>query len=319
MMNQTLTAIEGLRVGHWEDGSGLTGCTVILCPAGTIGGVDQRGGAPGTRETDLLRPLQMMEQVHAVVLSGGSAYGLRTADGVMIYLREQGIGFPTGSGVPVPIVPAAILYDLEVGAAVFPSSTNGYEAAASASNATVRQGNIGVGIGCTVGKLAGMQRATKTGLGTAAIILPDGLIVAALFAVNAVGDVLADNGEIIAGLRDAATGQFVGTLNTMRHMIAPSPDTPTSNTVIGIVATNAKLTKSQTNKVAQMAHDGLARAVTPAHTMYDGDTIFSLATGQLPADLNLVGALAAEVTADAIRAGVTHASTLGGVRAGTKQ
>lgn len=310
--NNSLTAVDGLRVGHWTDTDTVTGCTVVLCPPGTVGGVDQRGGAPGTRETDLLRPLHLVNEVNAILLAGGSAFGLSAADGVMRYLREMGVGFPTGSGVPVPIVPAAILYDLEIGAPEAPTAESGYAAAVGASNAPVMTGNVGAGTGCTVGKLAGLATATKGGLGSAAVTLPGGLTVAALFAVNAVGDVVALDGTILAGLRDVETGAFIGTLAAMQALSAQPPP---GNTVIGVVATNAALTKETTNKVAQMAHDGLARAVVPAHTMFDGDTIFALATGAVQADVNLVGALAAEVSARAIRAGVAAATTLGGVRA----
>ena len=308
--NTTLTAIDGIRVGHWTDTTAATGCTVVLCPPGTVGGVDQRGGAPGTRETDLLRPMHLVNEIHALFLAGGSAFGLSAADGVMRYLREQGVGFATGSGLNVPIVPGAILYDLEIGEADAPTGDSGYAAAANASDIPVEMGNIGAGTGCTVGKLGGMATATKAGLGTAAITLPNGLTVAAMFAVNAVGDVVGADGNILAGLRHPETGDFVGSLAAMQAM---SAQPPLSNTVIGIVATNAKLSKEAVNKVAQMGHDGLARAVRPAHTMYDGDTIFSLATGAIEADVNLVGALAAEVSARAIRNGGGSGRDLAGI------
>lgn len=311
-MNNTLTAIDGVTVGHVTDTDTLTGCTVILLPPKTIGGIDQRGGAPGTRETDLLRPMHMVEAVNALVLSGGSAFGLAAADGVMQYLREQNIGFPTGSGVHVPIVPAAILYDLEVGKPHAPTANDGYEAAKNATTDPIQSGCLGVGTGCRVGALAGNAQATKGGLGSAAVYLPNGLIVAALFAVNAVGDILDENGQILAGLRHPKTGDWLGSLNAMTHLHA---NPPTSNTVIGTVITNAQLTKEHVNKVAQMAHDGLARAVHPAHTMYDGDTIFAFATGQVTADVNLVGAYAAEVVATAIRDGVRSATNMGGLQA----
>lgn len=315
MTNHSLTAVPGISVGHHTHTDWMTGCTVILCPAGTVGGVDQRGGAPGTRETDLLRPMHLVEHVDAIVLSGGSAFGLRTADGVMQYLREQGRGYATGSGVAVPIVPAAILYDLEIGEPKAPSADDGYTAAASAAEKPVQQGSVGAGTGCRIGTLGGNARATKGGLGSASITLPSGVTVAALFAVNCVGDIVADDGTIIGGLR-GEDGGYVGTLNAMRAMA--NPPAQTGNTVIGVVATNANLTKEQVNKVAQMAHDGLARAVRPAHTMYDGDTIFALATGQLQADVNVVGAFAAEVTATAIRSGIQNAESAGGVRAASR-
>lgn len=314
--NTTLTAIPGLKVGHTTDLDAVTGCTVILCPPGTVGGVDQRGGAPGTRETDLLRPLHLVEQINAIVLSGGSAFGLAAADGVMRYLESQGIGYPVRSGAVVPIVPAAILMDLDIGdGSVRPDAAAGYAACESASDAPVAQGNVGAGTGCRVGAMLGNQFATKGGLGSAAVELGDGLVVAALCAVNPVGDIIDSDGTIIAGLRQPPDGnQFQGMLNVLRgggRFTAPAA----SNTVIGVVATNARLTKEETNRVAQMAHDGLARAVNPAHTLYDGDTLFALATGAFPADASIIGAFAAEVVAQAIRSGVRSATTLAGVRA----
>lgn len=315
--NNTLTAVPGIRVGHATDLAGVTGCTVILCPEGTVGGVDQRGGAPGTRETDLLRPMHLVEQVHAIVLSGGSAYGLAAADGVMGYLEEQGIGFPMLDLV-VPIVPAAILMDLIIGdPKVRPDAAMGYAACEDASDSPVAQGSVGAGTGCTVGKFGGGQWMTKGGIGSASVDLGGGMVVAALIAVNAIGDVLDEQGQILAGLRtmDGSAG-FSDTLAMMRlRANQQPPQSVQNNTVIGVVATNARLTKEQTNKVAQMAQDGLARAVRPAHTMYDGDTIFALATGQVEADVNLIGAYAAEVTAQAIRNGIRAATTLGDVRA----
>ncbi|MEO0562625.1 MAG: P1 family peptidase [Chloroflexota bacterium] len=311
MTNQTLTAINGVLVGHWTDTANATGCTVVHCPDGTVGGVDQRGGAPGTRETDLLRPMHTVNHINAIVLSGGSAFGLASADGVMRYLREQNIGFPTGSGVNVPIVPSAILYDLEIGNPIPPTADAGYEAAVAATDAPVVSGNTGAGAGCTVGKILGMGQASKGGLGNAAIQVGDGLIVTAMVAVNAIGDILDENGAILTGVRNPAGG-YLRTLDLMRNM-AENPPPPTQNTVIGIVATNAKLNKEQANKIAQMAHNGLARAVNPAHTMYDGDTIFTMATGEIDADVNVVGAFGAEVMADAIRDAVRSASDLANV------
>ncbi len=313
MTNNTLTAIDGLLVGHYTDVEAATGCTVILCPPGTVGGVDQRGGAPGTRETDLLRPMHLVEHVHALVLSGGSAFGLATADGVMRYLREREIGFSTPSGLNVPIVPAAILYDLEVGQPMPPTADDGYTACLAATAAPVPMGSVGAGAGARIGAMAGNARATKGGIGSAAIDLGGGLIVAALVAVNAVGNVLDERGQILAGLRNEDDTGFVDMLQAMR---AARPTG--SNTVIGVLATNASLPKELVNKVAQMAHDGLARAVKPAHTLFDGDTIFALATGEVAGDVNLVGAYGAEVFERAVRAGVRAATTLGGVRALTR-
>jgi L-aminopeptidase/D-esterase-like protein len=313
-VNNTLTAIPGIRVGHMTDRENVTGCTVVLCPEVTVGGVDQRGGAPGTRETDLLSPMHLVNRVNAIVLSGGSAFGLATADGVMRYLAEQGIGWPTQAG-PVPIVPAAILYDLAIGNPAKPDATMGYQACLNASDAPVEEGSVGAGTGCRIGGMMGNELATKSGIGSACIDLGDGLLVAALVAVNAVGDVLNEDGTILGGLRDGAGG-FADSMNLMRSIARMAePDPMRENTVIGVVATNARLTKEEINKVAQMAHDGLARAVRPAHTLFDGDTIFALATGQIPANVNAIGAFAAEATAQAIRNGVRRATSLGNVLA----
>lgn len=314
MSNNTLTAVPGIRVGHMTHPEGATGCTVVLCPEGAVGGVDQRGGAPGTRETDLLRPMHLVEQVHAVLLAGGSAFGLAAADGVMRYLEERGIGYPTGAG-PVPIVPAAILFDLMIGSpAVRPDAAMGYAACEAATDAPVAQGSVGAGTGCRVGALLGNALATKGGIGSASIDLGDGLVVAALIAVNAFGDIVDESGKIIAGMRDGSGG-FPGVLNMMRFMARMTdPPAASQNTVIGVIATNARLTKEQVNKIAQMAHDGLAQAVRPAHTLFDGDTIFALATGSIPANVNVIGAFAAEATAQAIRNAVQYATTLADVR-----
>lgn len=314
--NNTLTAVPGIRVGHQTNLEAITGCTVVLCPPRTVGGVDQRGGAPGTRETDLLRPMHLVEQVDAVVLSGGSAFGLAAADGVMRYLLEHQQGYRSRAGFLVPIVPSAILFDLGIGDGdVYPDAAMGYAACAAAVDTPVVQGSVGAGTGCRVGAMLGNASATKGGIGSASIELQDGLVVAALMAVNAVGDVIAEDGTILAGLRDDE--RFVGLLNILAAMPRGTPPSAgaTENTVIGVVATNARLTKEGANKVAQMAHDGLARAVRPSHTMYDGDTIFSLATGTHEADTTVVGAFAAEMVAQAIRNGVRAATTLGGVRA----
>jgi L-aminopeptidase/D-esterase-like protein len=317
MNNATLTAIEGFRVGHAHNPDGPTGCTVVLCPPSTIGGVDQRGGAPGTRETDLLRPLHMVEHVHAVLLAGGSAYGLDAAGGVMRYLEEQGIGVNVGVGA-VPIVPAAIIFDLDVGdPKIRPDAAMGYAACGAASAEPVAEGCVGAGAGAAVGRLLGPGFACKSGVGSALIDLGDGLQVGALMVVNALGDVIDEQGEILAGTRQPPEGtQFANALNilpAMARMMASGP----GNTVIGVVATNAQLTKEETNKVAQMAQDGLARAVRPTHTMMDGDTIFALATGTAgQANVSVIGVFAAEVTAQAIRRAVQMASPLAGLPVG---
>ena len=297
-----LTAVNGVKVGHYTLSERPTGCTVVLVEAGAVAGVDVRGSAPGTRETDLLNPVGLVEQIHAIVLSGGSAFGLDAATGVVRYLEERGIGFDTRVA-KVPIVPAAILFDLGVGdAKIRPAADCGYRAAVAATPGPIQEGNVGAGAGATVGKLGGLDRAMKAGIGTAALSLPDGLTVAALVAVNAVGDVIdPSTGQVVAGVRtadgkklaDARTLVKTGALHRMRTG---------QNTTLGVVATNARLTKVQVTKIAQMAHDGFARAISPVHTPVDGDTIFALATGTYRAEVDLltVGALAAEVMAEAI-------------------
>jgi len=309
MKNNSITLIDGIRVGHAHDLDAVTGCTVILCEKGAVGGVDQRGGAPGTRETDALHPVHLVDKVHAVMLAGGSAFGLDAASGAVRYLEEKKIGYKVGP-VRVPIVPAAILFDLRVGERpdIRPGPDCGYKAAVAASNGPVEEGNVGAGAGATVGKLGARDRAMKAGVGTSAIALPDGLIVAALVAVNAAGDIIDPaTGRVIAGLRTPDGNGLADVRKLLRTGSVPQP-ARAQNTTIGVVATNARLNKVQANKVAQMAHDGLARAISPAHTIGDGDTLFALATGTWEGEVNLtaVGALAAEATADAIvRAALT--------------
>ena len=316
-MNSTITDVPGLKVGHADDDEALTGCTVVLCPQGTIAGVDQRGGAPSTRETDLLRPMHLIEQVHAVLLSGGSAFGLDAAGGVMRYLEEQGLGFDVVVA-RVPLVPAAVLFDLDIGSPdVRPDAAMGYAACQAASDGAVEQGCVGAGMGARVGGMLGSQFATKSGIGSASIDLGSGLRVAALVAVNAGGDVLdPDSNKILAGLRQPPDGkQFADMLVVMKSMVGqPMPArTSNGNTVIGVLASNARLNKEHTNKVAQMAHDGLAQVIRPAHTMFDGDTIFALSTGEIEADVNTVGAYGAQVMAAAILNGVRAARPMGGL------
>jgi L-aminopeptidase/D-esterase-like protein len=300
-----LTSVAGIKVGHYTLSERPTGCTVVLAEKGAVGGVDVRGGAPGTRETDLLNPVNTVERVNAIVLSGGSAFGLDAASGVMRYLEERGIGYPT-SAIPVPIVPAAILFDLGVGGKpkVFPDADCGYRAATSATNGPVAEGNVGAGAGATIGKLAGAGRAMKAGIGTASFTLPDGTIVAALVAVNAVGDVIdPDTGQVVAGVRTPDGKSLADARKLLRSPDFKLPARPpvAVNTTIGVVATNARLTKAQATKLAQMAQDGLARALYPTHTPVDGDTIFALATGEREsADVLKIGVFAADVVAQAI-------------------
>jgi len=312
-----LTAVGGLKVGHQTLAARPTGCTVVLTEGGAVAGVDVRGAAPGTRETDLLNPLNLVDQVHAIVLSGGSAFGLDAASGVMRYLEERKIGFSTSYGV-VPIVPAAILFDLGVGdPKVRPGADCGYAAASAASAGPVEEGTVGAGAGATVGKMLGMERAMKGGIGTAAITLPDGLTVAALVAVNAYGDVIDPaTGRVAAGVR-TEDGRGLADARVLLRTGAAQKRPIGESSTIGVVATNAKLTKTQATKVAQMAHDGLARSITPVHSLADGDTLFALATGTLAgeADVSRVGALAAEAVADAVLRAVRAAKGLPGLPA----
>jgi L-aminopeptidase/D-esterase-like protein len=312
----TMTAVPGVRVGHATDLNGLTGCTVVLCENAAVGGVDQRGGAPGTRETDLLRPMHRVERVNAVLLAGGSAFGLAAAEGVMRYLEELGVGFDARVA-KVPIVPAAILFDLDLGdPQARPDAEMGYRACQSASRDPLAEGNVGAGTGASVGKILGPKRAMKSGLGSAAVSLGDGLTVGAVVAVNALGDVIDPvTGMILAGVRKGRGDELADTLEVMRGLIGKAVPNSTSSTVIGVVATNAQLTKEEANKVAQMAQDGIARTVRPAHTMFDGDTLFALATCTERADVNLIGAYAAQVVAEAIVRGVKAAEGAGGLPA----
>jgi L-aminopeptidase/D-esterase-like protein len=321
-----ITDVRGIEVGHAQDEEALTGCTVILCRKGAVAGVDVRGGAPGTRETDLLDPVNLVEKVHAVVLAGGSAFGLEAATGVMRYLEEQNIGFNTGVA-KVPIVPAAILYDLNLGRAdVRPDSAMGYRAAASASSEAPAEGNAGAGMGASVGKMFGETLAMKAGLGTASMNIGGGVTVGALVAVNAWGDILdPQTNQIIAGLRSGKIGPLrVGKKDTFADTIRLMKSTVgrgtlrvglarRTNTVIGVIATNAKLTKSQGTKVAQMAQDAVARTIRPSHTLLDGDVIFALSTGARNADISIIGAFAAEVMTEAILRAVRKAAPAGGL------
>ncbi|MBE0669132.1 MAG: P1 family peptidase [Anaerolineales bacterium] len=323
-LHNAITDVQGIQVGHEQNEEALTGCTVILCRRGAVAGVDVRGGAPGTRETDLLNPINLVEKVHAIVLAGGSAFGLDAASGVMRYLEEQKIGFNTGAA-RVPIVPSAILYDLNIGRAdVRPDSAMGALAAASAASTPPAEGNVGAGTGASIGKMFGTALAMKSGLGTASMEIGGGVIVGAIVAVNAWGDVVdPKSGEIVAGLRSGKVGplrvgkkdSFADTLAMMKTPIGRGVLGLASrgNTVIGAVATNAKLTKAQATKVAQMAQDGIARTIRPAHTMLDGDAVFALSTGTKKTDLSTVGAFAAEVMAEAIIRAVKMAKSAGGL------
>jgi len=322
-MHNAITDVKGIKVGHYTDREGVTGCTVVLCEGGAVGGVDVRGSAPGTRETDLLRPVNLVQEVHAVLLSGGSAYGLDAASGVMRWLEERGVGFDVGVGV-VPIVPAAVLLDLTIGdPKARPDAEAGYQACQSATDGPVAEGSVGAGTGATVGKLLGPKFATKSGLATASIKIGKGIVVGAIVAVNALGDVVdPDTSTILAGTRKPVVGGF---LNTAKQMQGDLGQTilGLANTTLAVVATNVYLTKEEANKVAQMAHDGLARSIRPVHTMFDGDTVFALSTGKPPkkgsgADptiTTVVGIAAADVLARAVVRAVQQAESLGGVPA----
>jgi L-aminopeptidase/D-esterase-like protein len=307
-MYDDITDIPGIRVGHDTNLEAATGCTVILCDTPAIGGVDVRGGAPATRETDLLRPLHMVEEVHAIVLTGGSAFGLDSASGVMRYLEEQQIGVDVGVA-KVPIVPAAAIFDLALGSAnVRPDAAAGYRACERAGGGPVAQGNVGGGTGATVGKLTGPLLAMKGGLGSASTRLADGTLVGAIVVVNALGNIIdPQTQQIVAGAREIPGDGIL-------------PANPFGNTTIAVVASDASLTKEEVNKVAQMAHNGLAQVIQPAHTMFDGDTIFALALGprsQTRPDpalaaqrVSMVGAASAATLARAILKAVQNASDL---------
>jgi L-aminopeptidase/D-esterase-like protein len=318
-----ITAVAGIRVGHHTLTERPTGCTVVLVDGtGAVGGVSQRGGAPGTRETDLLASENMVDKVNAIVLAGGSAYGLAAAEGVMRYLDERKIGWDVGAAGVVPIVPGAILIDLGFGGdpKIRPTADCGYRAATAAASGPVAEGNVGAGAGATVGKFGpGANRAMKGGIGTASFTMPDGLVVGAIAAVNAVGDVVDHStGQLVAGLR-TEDGKA---LADIRKLLLAGAFTKTpapragGNTTIAVVATNARLSKAEANRVAIMADDGFARAIRPSHTVGDGDTVFVLATGQgAPASLTVVGHLAAEALAEAIVRAVVQAQSLGGLPA----
>jgi L-aminopeptidase/D-esterase-like protein len=320
--HNAITDVDGIKVGHYTEPRRPTGCTVILTEAGAVAGVDVRGAAPGTRETDLLNPLNTVQEVHAIVLSGGSAFGLDTAGGVMRYLEERGIGFKVGAAV-VPIVPAAIIFDLGLGdLRIRPDAEAGYRACKAATSDAPAEGNVGAGAGATVGKLFGMERAMKGGIGTASVSLNvgkggrDRLTVGAIAAVNAIGDVLdPGTGKIIAGVRKPDGKSLLGTMNAIiRGETLPVSLSGASST-IGVVATNLNLDKAQATKVAQMAHDGFARAINPVHSPFDGDTIFALATGKSSAapNITLLGSLAAEVMAQAVVRAVRAAKGIDGL------
>jgi L-aminopeptidase/D-esterase-like protein len=312
-VNRSITDVAGIKVGHYTDAQAATGCTVVLCEAGATGGVEVRGGAPGTRETDLLRPLHLVEKVHAVLLSGGSAFGLDAATGVMKYLEERGCGFDTAVA-KVPIVPAAVLFDLGIGdPSVRPGAEAGYQACLAATEGTIEEGSVGAGTGATVGKLLGLTQAMKGGLGTASQVIGHAVVVGAIVAVNSLGDVRDwRTGQILAGTRKA-DGGFLDTSEAMKSVDVQG-DPRLGNTTIGVVATSARLTKEEINKVAQLAYNGYAYTIRPA-SMFDGDTLFALSIGDDSSQISVIGAAAAEVVAEAIVRAIKKATSLDGIPA----
>lgn len=324
-----LTEVQGIKVGHFTLSERPTGCTVILVEGeGVPGGVSQRGGAPGTRETDLLDPVNMVDKVNAIVLSGGSAYGIDAANGTMRWLEERKIGWPVGSSGVVPIVPSAILFDLGFGGKpqIRPTADCGYRAAAAATSGPVEEGNVGAGAGATVGKMGGLvehagypggrRGPMKGGVGSYAISLPNGLVVAAIVAVNSVGDIIdPETGRVVAGARNEDGKSLADVRKLLRTSGLTGSPRAGENTTIGLVATNARLSKTEVTRIALMADDGFAKAIYPSHTPGDGDTVFSLATGrwQGEAHVALIGALAADAMAEAIVRAVSKAESLMGV------
>jgi len=314
MQEIEFTHIEGLKVGHAQDLEAATGCTVIISEEGAVAGVDVRGGAPGTRETDLLNPVNMVQKIHAVVLAGGSAFGLDAACGVMQFLEERNIGFDV-KVTKVPLVSGAVLFDLEIGdCRVRPDRAMGYQACLAAGRGSLAQGNIGAGTGASVGKIFGMGRAMKSGLGSFAVQAGN-LKIGAVVAVNALGDVIDPaTGKRIAGLLNEELKDLADTEECLIRSCSEKKDFFNRNTTIGIVATNAALTKTGAAKVASMAQNGYARTIRPAHTMFDGDTIFTMATGRVEADLTVVGLLAARVIERSVVAAVLNAGPLCGLK-----
>ncbi|MER3455377.1 MAG: peptidase S58 [candidate division GAL15 bacterium] len=307
-----ITDVAGIRVGHATDLEAATGCTVVLCEQGAVAGVEVRGSAPGTRETDLLHPLNRVQHVHGVLLTGGSAFGLAAADGVMRYLEERGVGYDVVVA-RVPIVPAGVIFDLWLGRPdVRPDAAMGYAACQAASEDPPGEGTVGAGTGATVGKLYGPVGAMKGGVGTWGETLAGGQVVAALVVVNAVGDVLAADGSVLAGTRDPATGKLVGSAALLRSGYVP-PRMLGQSTVVGVVATNVSLSKVECNRLARVAHHGLAQAVSPSHTTLDGDTFFALSLGQVEGVYDVVAAAVPSVVAEAIRRAVRAARGLHGI------
>lgn len=309
-----ITDIEGIKIGHAENLDGVTGCTVILCEEGATAGVDVRGGAPGTRETDLLNPINMIDKIHGVLLTGGSAFGLDAAGGVMEYLEKKGVGFDIGV-TKVPIVCGAALFDLLIGDyKIRPNKDMGYKACVNANNREVQEGNVGAGTGATIGKILGPEYAMKGGLGIYTVKVGE-LMIGAVVAVNCLGNVVdSENGKVIGGVLEEDRTSFRSTEDIMISQYNNKKKIFNGNTTIGAVVTNAKLSKSEANKVAAMAHNGFARSIYPVHTMHDGDTIFTMATGKIEADINVVGLMAAKVIEKAVVRGIKNSYEIGGYK-----
>ena len=314
MKEISITDIEGIKIGHDQDLDAATGCTVVIGEAGVTAGVDVRGGAPGTRETDLLDPVNLVEQIHAVVMAGGSSFGLDSASGVMQYLEEKGVGLDVFV-TKVPIVCGAVLFDLTIGDhKVRPDKEMGYQACLNADDTECEEGSVGAGTGATVGKILGMERCMKSGLGTYCIQTGD-LKIGAIVAVNCLGDVIDPRtGETLAGVLDENKKRFLNSEEIMIKEFAGRKIEFSGNTTIGVIVTNAKLTKSQANKVASMAHNGYGRTMRPAHTMFDGDTIFVVATGRVETDVSVAGLLAARIMEQAVVRAVKGATPLCGLK-----
>ncbi|MGB4457649.1 MAG: P1 family peptidase [Defluviitoga tunisiensis] len=310
-MNNTITAVPGIKVGHYTDLQAITGCTVILVEDGAVAGVCVSGSAPGTRETDLLKTGNLVQQVHAILLTGGSAFGLDAAAGVMQFLEEKNIGFQTDT-ITVPIVPSAVIYDLDIGNPhIRPNKEAGYIASSNATTQEVIQGSVGAGTGAMVGKGAGKNYSMKSGVGSSLIDLGKGILVGALSVVNATGDIY-ENGEIIAGAIDE-NNKFLDIYNLMKKRMFRA--NPGENTTLSVVATNARLTKEWVNKIAQVANDGFARTIKPVHSLFDGDTVFCISTGNVEVDffdISLISQVAAEAIEKSIINAVKHAQKIDG-------
>jgi len=314
MKEISITDIKGIKIGHAQDLNAVTGCTVVIGEEGVTAGVDVRGGAPGTRETDLLDPVNFVEQIHAVVMTGGSSFGLDSASGVMQYLEEKCVGFDAFV-TRIPIVCGAVLFDLTIGDhKIRPDKEMGYQACLNANDTECAEGSVGAGTGATVGKILGMERCMKSGLGTYCIQTGD-LKIGAIVAVNCLGDVIdPKTGETLAGVLDENKKRFLNTEEIMIKKFSGKKIEFSGNTTIGVIVTNAKLTKSQINKVASMAHNGYGRTMRPAHTMFDGDTIFAVTTGRVDTDVSVAGLLAARIMEQAVVRAVKRATPLCGLK-----